>query len=131
MLFILKIIRKLLGVCCDANNLLHLSKIFGVKGSLNVLKMMHSTDSKQRLTVDQLEDSSFTIKEAFNVIDLDPYGSVASFIDAAVIAIEDNGLLCLTSTDMPILCGNNPEVSFYKYGGTALKAPYMHEMSLR
>ncbi|XP_053990664.1 tRNA (guanine(26)-N(2))-dimethyltransferase-like isoform X1 [Hylaeus volcanicus] len=119
------------SVCSDANNLLHLSKIFGVKGSLNVLQMMDIKNSKYRSLTNQTENASCLIKETFNVIDLDPYGSVASFIDAAVVAIEDSGLLCLTSTDMPILCGNNPEVSFYKYGGTALKAPYMHEMSLR
>eukprot|EP00920_Eleutheroschizon_duboscqi_P013829 GHVT01032399.1.p1 GENE.GHVT01032399.1~~GHVT01032399.1.p1 ORF type:complete len:308 (-),score=21.44 GHVT01032399.1:902-1825(-) len=32
---------------------------------------------------------------------------------------------------MATLCGNAPEVSFYKYGGTAIKARYLHEMALR
>ncbi|XP_053990667.1 tRNA (guanine(26)-N(2))-dimethyltransferase-like isoform X2 [Hylaeus volcanicus] len=100
------------SVCSDANNLLHLSKIFGVKGSLNVLQMMDIKNSKYRSLTNQTENASCLIKETFNVIDLDPYGSVASFIDAAVVAIEDSGLLCLTSTDMPILCGNNPECKY-------------------
>ncbi|KYK64899.1 putative tRNA (guanine(26)-N(2))-dimethyltransferase [Toxoplasma gondii TgCatPRC2] len=67
----------------------------------------------------------------FDVVDVDPYGSVAPFLDAAIQAVRPGGLLCLTSTDMPVLCGNSPEVTFYKYGGAALKARYMHEMALR
>eukprot|EP00917_Polyrhabdina_sp_WS-2016_P019959 GHVP01042603.1.p1 GENE.GHVP01042603.1~~GHVP01042603.1.p1 ORF type:complete len:484 (+),score=89.42 GHVP01042603.1:403-1854(+) len=67
-----------------------------------------------------------------DVIDIDPYGSVAPFLDGAVRAVANGGLLCITSTDASVLCGNNPEVSFYKYGGTALKSQgYIHEMSLR
>lgn len=46
----------------------------------------------------------------FDVIDLDPYGSAAPFIDAAVQSIADGGLLCVTCTDMPVLSGNYPEV---------------------
>merc|ERR1712107_498183 len=32
---------------------------------------------------------------------------------------------------MPVLGGNYPETSFARYGGSALKAGYVHEMSLR
>eukprot|EP00913_Durusdinium_trenchii_P021028 g19761.t1 len=39
---------------------------------------------------------------AYDVIDLDPYGTVAPFIDSAVQAVADGGLLCITSTDMPV-----------------------------
>eukprot|EP00929_Paragymnodinium_shiwhaense_P113590 TRINITY_DN81876_c0_g1_i1.p1 TRINITY_DN81876_c0_g1~~TRINITY_DN81876_c0_g1_i1.p1 ORF type:complete len:558 (+),score=132.86 TRINITY_DN81876_c0_g1_i1:81-1754(+) len=69
--------------------------------------------------------------EAYDVIDLDPYGTCAPFLDAAVQAVADGGLLCITSTDMPVLGGNHPETAFAKYGGTAMKASYLHEMSLR
>lgn len=69
--------------------------------------------------------------DAYDVIDLDPYGTASPFLDAAVQAVADGGLLCITSTDMPILGGNNPETCFARYGGTALKAGYVHEMSLR
>lgn len=110
------------AVCCDANQLMHMSRFMGVQRCLAFFSTTASSFS---------EDHKTSCHDYFHVIDLDPYGSVALFLDAAVCAVADNGLLCLTSTDMPILCGNNPEVSFYKYGGTALKAPYMHEMSLR
>jgi len=68
---------------------------------------------------------------AYDVIDLDPYGTTAPFLDAAVQAVADGGLLCITSTDMPILGGNNPETCFARYGGAAIKANYVHEMALR
>lgn len=70
--------------------------------------------------------------ENFDVIDLDPYGSAAPFLDAAVQAVAaDGGLLCVTCTDSPVLSGNYPEVCYAKYGAMPLKARYLHEMALR
>lgn len=48
--------------------------------------------------------------QKFDVVDLDPYGSAAPFIDAAVQAVADGGLLCVTCTDLAVLNGNHPEV---------------------
>ncbi|XP_014671033.1 PREDICTED: tRNA (guanine(26)-N(2))-dimethyltransferase-like [Priapulus caudatus] len=70
-------------------------------------------------------------REKFDVIDLDPYGSPAIFLDAAVQALKDGGLLCVTCTDTAVLCGNGAETCFAKYGGMSLKAKYCHEMALR
>lgn len=67
----------------------------------------------------------------YDVIDIDPYGSCAPFIDAAVQCINDGGLLCVTSTDMPVLSGNHPEVCFSRYGSMPTKAKHLHEYSLR
>jgi len=67
----------------------------------------------------------------FDVIDLDPYGTASPFLDSAVAAVADGGLLCVTCTDMPALSGSYPEVCFAKYGSVPLKARYCHEMSLR
>lgn len=36
--------------------------------------------------------------EQFDVIDLDPYGSASPFLDPAVQAVADGGLLCVTCT---------------------------------
>jgi len=36
----------------------------------------------------------------FNIIDVDPFGSPASFLDSAIRAIRNGGLLALTATDM-------------------------------
>ncbi|KAF0691189.1 Aste57867_17537 [Aphanomyces stellatus] len=72
-------------------------------------------------------------KEAdnFDVIDLDPYGSASIFLDGAVQAIASGGLLCVTCTDMPVLCGKDPDVCFSRYGVVPYKSNYLHENALR
>lgn len=73
-----------------------------------------------------------TFNEAYSVIDLDPYGTALPYLDAAVQAIADGGLLCITCTDMAVLCGNYPDTCFARYGGTPIKkVGYVHEMALR
>ena len=67
----------------------------------------------------------------YDVIDLDPYGSVAPFLDAAVQAVKNGGLLCITSTDSAVLCGKHPDVSAYKYNSTPVKAEFRHEAAIR
>jgi len=67
----------------------------------------------------------------FHVIDIDPYGTPSIFLDSAVQAVTDGGLLCVTATDMPVLCGKYPETCFAKYGATSLKGGNCHEMALR
>uniref|UniRef100_A0A4W6E5N6 tRNA (guanine(26)-N(2))-dimethyltransferase n=1 Tax=Lates calcarifer TaxID=8187 RepID=A0A4W6E5N6_LATCA len=70
-------------------------------------------------------------KERYDVIDLDPYGSPAQFLDAAVQAVSEGGLLCVTCTDMAVMAGNSGETCYSKYGSVSIKAKYCHEMALR
>ncbi|CAB1344437.1 unnamed protein product [Coregonus sp. 'balchen'] len=70
-------------------------------------------------------------KERYDVIDLDPYGSPAPFLDAAVQAVGEGGLLCVTCTDMAVMAGNSGETCYSKYGSVSIKAKYCHEMALR
>ncbi|KAG0080341.1 RNA methyltransferase tRNA(m5U54)methyltransferase [Linnemannia elongata] len=68
----------------------------------------------------------------YNVIDLDPYGTASPFIDGAVQAVSDGGLLCVTCTDLAVLAGTNyTETCYAKYGGHPVKAEFCHEVALR
>lgn len=67
----------------------------------------------------------------FDVIDLDPYGTAAPFLDSAVQSVLDGGLLMVTCTDMAILCGNGVEACHAKYGAVSSKSSNCHEMALR
>ncbi|KAK9239624.1 N2,N2-dimethylguanosine tRNA methyltransferase-domain-containing protein [Lipomyces kononenkoae] len=68
----------------------------------------------------------------FHVIDLDPYGTAAPFIDAAVQAVVDGGLLLITCTDLSILAGTGyPEKCFTNYGGMTCRTEFSHESGLR
>ncbi|KAJ7567567.1 hypothetical protein O6H91_02G153100 [Diphasiastrum complanatum] len=72
-----------------------------------------------------------THEKEFDVVDLDPYGSPSVFLDSAVQSVADGGILMCTATDMAVLCGNNGEVCYSKYGAYSLRAKYCHEMALR
>ncbi|KAI1383162.1 TRM-domain-containing protein [Hypoxylon trugodes] len=69
----------------------------------------------------------------YDVIDLDPYGTAATFFDAALNAVrDDGGLLCVTCTDSGVWASHGyPEKAFALYGGTPVKGFYSHEAGLR
>ncbi len=45
--------------------------------------------------------------------------------------IPRHGLLAITATDMPVLCGVYPDVALRKYGGYSMRAPFTHEIAVR
>lgn len=67
----------------------------------------------------------------FDVVDLDPYGTAAPFLDGAVQATSEGGMLAVTCTDMGVLCGNHGEACYAKYGAYPLRGKHCHEMALR
>ncbi|MCJ1419289.1 RNA methyltransferase tRNA(m5U54)methyltransferase [Xylographa parallela] len=68
----------------------------------------------------------------YEVIDLDPYGTAAPFLDAAVQALADNGLLCVTCTDSGVFASvGYLEKTYAQYGGLPSKGPQSHEAGLR
>lgn len=69
----------------------------------------------------------------YHVIDLDPYGTVTPFVDAALQSIEENGLMLVTCTDLSVLAGNGyPEKCFALYGGVNMVShESTHESALR
>lgn len=68
----------------------------------------------------------------FDVVDLDPYGTAASFIDAALRCLIDGGMLCVTCTDAGVFASSGYlEKTFALYGGLPAKGAYSHETGLR
>ncbi|KAJ1610306.1 heat shock protein [Cryptosporidium canis] len=119
-------------ICADARKLLSLS-------TPNLIRQIKSANELPIQAIissllgggKKVGEPSSPGNSGFTIVDIDPYGTCVPFIDGVVHACEDNGLACFTATDMPVLCGNVPEVTFYKYGGNALKKSYGHETSLR
>jgi len=70
-------------------------------------------------------------KDQFDVVDVDPFGTASPFIDAAVQAVADKGLLCVTCTDMAVLAGSNAHACYAKYNSIALKTKACKEQALR
>ncbi|KAK6341629.1 RNA methyltransferase tRNA(m5U54)methyltransferase [Orbilia brochopaga] len=73
-----------------------------------------------------------TAAQKYHVIDLDPYGTATPFIDSALQALEDGGLLSVTCTDAAIFASTSyPEKTFATYGGLPPKGDFSHESGLR
>eukprot|EP00933_Yihiella_yeosuensis_P019108 TRINITY_DN15505_c3_g1_i1.p1 TRINITY_DN15505_c3_g1~~TRINITY_DN15505_c3_g1_i1.p1 ORF type:complete len:548 (+),score=111.25 TRINITY_DN15505_c3_g1_i1:89-1732(+) len=124
-------VRKIVANDLDPNAVDHMKRNFAHNSISSDRVEAQCGDCNMHMYANRARGASGLGDEAYDVIDLDPYGTVSPFIDAAVQAIGDGGLLCITSTDMPVLGGNHPETSFARYGGSALKASYVHEMALR
>ncbi len=67
----------------------------------------------------------------FHLIDLDPFGSPAPFVEVACSALVRRGMLALTATDTAPLCGVYPNACVRKYGARPLRTEYCHELGLR
>lgn len=83
-------------------------------------------------TGDAIPDPPPGYVHKFDVVDLDPYGTAAPFLDAAIQSVVDGGMLCVTCTDAGVWASNGyPEKAFALYGGIPLKGPHSHEAGLR
>jgi len=67
----------------------------------------------------------------FDAVDIDPFGTPAPFMDSAIRALNDGGLLMVTATDAPALCGLYPKVAERHYGGRPMRTEYCHEVAVR
>jgi len=67
----------------------------------------------------------------FGIVDLDPFGTPAPYIDCALRAVADEGLLSVTATDTPVLCGIYPDVCVRRYYGRSINTEYGNEVGLR
>jgi len=70
-------------------------------------------------------------EQRFDMIDIDPFGSPAIYISAAVQNIRHQGLLSCTATDTATLCGVYPKVCQRRYAATPFYGPQMNEIGVR
>jgi len=85
-------------------------------------KLMNCTAVKRNANVVMLDDS-------FDIIDLDPFGTPAPFLDAACRSAKR--LLCITATDTAPLCGAHKKAGIRNYAAVPLKTDYYPEMGVR
>lgn len=67
--------------------------------------------------------------ENFDIIDLDPFGSPAPYLDAS--ARSAHKMLCITATDTAPLCGAHLKSGIRKYAAVPLNTEYHREMGAR
>lgn len=66
-----------------------------------------------------------------DVIDIDPYGSPAPYVNTALRSIRHGGLLCATATDLAVLQGSYVNKAIRRYGFKPLRGPLSREIGLR
>ncbi|MHA2151561.1 MAG: tRNA (guanine(10)-N(2))-dimethyltransferase [Candidatus Thorarchaeota archaeon] len=68
----------------------------------------------------------------FDFVDVDPFGTPAPYLNSAMQSLSPKGgLLAVTATDMPVLCGVYPKIALRRYGGFSIRAPFTHEIAVR
>jgi len=106
--------------CSDASTLMHQHREETGKDNTRMTKALKKAPKGD-------PDSS-----SFDVIDLDPYGSPSPFMDAAVQAVRDGGMLCVTATDLRTLLGKVPDNTYSSYRVMPLPgARFGHEFAIR
>ena len=117
-------------------NDLSASAVTAIQGNIisnNVAPLVGTSKANaQTVMYEAAATASGSHNTLFHVVDLDPYGSAASFLDSAVQALADGGLLCVTCTDASVFASTAYlEKCFSQYGGLPVKAAFSHEAGLR
>lgn len=67
----------------------------------------------------------------WDAVDVDPFGSPAEFVDAAVRSVRRHGLLALCATDATALYGVYPGACERRYLATPMRCEFGHELAIR
>ncbi len=76
--------------------------------------------------------SGFSKKgERGSIVDIDPFGSPAKYIDCGIRATMHGGILSITATDLQVLHGIFKDACKRRYGGIPIKTEYANEIAIR
>ena len=70
-------------------------------------------------------------EKKYDCIDIDPFGTPAPFLEAAVEGLNDNGILGVSATDTAVLCGAKPSICEKRYGAMSMKWVSAKEIGVR
>ncbi len=68
---------------------------------------------------------------SFDYVDIDPFGSPATYIQAGVSIARDESILSVTATDTAVLCGAQRKVAYRRYIARTIRNQFTHEAGLR
>lgn len=69
--------------------------------------------------------------ERGTIVDIDPFGSPAKYIDCGIRATMHGGMLSTTATDLQVLHGIFRDACKRRYGGVPVKTEYANEIAIR
>ncbi|MFA6333724.1 MAG: tRNA (guanine(10)-N(2))-dimethyltransferase [Methanoregula sp.] len=81
------------------------------------------------VTIIQRDVNALLSEQSFDAVDLDPFGTPAPFIDAAIKGTRR--FLFVTATDTAPLCGAHLKAGIRRYSACPMNTPYHSEVGLR
>ncbi len=102
---------KLMLMNVELNNVKDVVKVFNDDASILMLKLARN--------------------EKFDIVDIDPFGSPIPFIRAAFKLIGNEGMLCVTATDLAVLMGTYMDKCLRRYHAKPLRITFSRELGLR
>ncbi len=96
--------------------------------------MLNNVHAKCRFSVN--DACRFLIEHSargsrFGIIDIDPFGTPALYVDCALRAVIDEGMISMTATDTPVLSGIYPKVALRRYYSNSMRCEYSNEIGIR
>ena len=70
-------------------------------------------------------------EKKYDCIDIDPFGTPAPFLEAALKGLNNNGILGVSATDTAVLCGAKPSICMKRYGSMSMKWVSAKEIGVR
>ena len=67
----------------------------------------------------------------YDWIDVDPFGTPAPYLKAALKGLNDGGILGVAATDTAVLCGAKPSICKKRYGSVSMRRVAAKEMGVR
>ncbi|SOV24247.1 N2,N2-dimethylguanosine tRNA methyltransferase, putative [Plasmodium sp. DRC-Itaito] len=103
------------------------------KSDINSNENNPNVDEQNICLDDIIKKSKLIERYMFDIIDIDPYGSSIDYLESCLKYGRSNFFILITNTDMRILNGKFPDVSFYKYNSMIFsnKVNYNNEFSIR
>jgi len=71
------------------------------------------------------------LKERFDVVDLDPFGSPIPYLDYVFNFVEDKSIVFVTATDTAVLFGAQPKACLKNYGSYTIHNEFQNEIGTR
>ncbi len=111
-----------------------------IKNNLLLNKELLEKKLKKKLSELIKEDIEISCKEAniflgcheaFDYIDIDPFGSPNQFLDTSIKKLKHKGILAVTATDTAALCGSYAKACKRKYWAEPERNELMHETGIR
>jgi len=67
----------------------------------------------------------------YDWIDVDPFGTPAPYLKAALKGLNDGGILGVAATDTAVLCGAKPSICMKRYGAVSMRRVAAKEVGVR